>query len=394
MDENRLGEDELEQKLKDMPKVKDEQSKENIYHNIEPKLREVSKPKRQRSWVIPSLALIAAVALIFIFVRSSVVTPMDTANQTESSKDSIAVEDEKQSLSKEDAESSVETDTNRTIVQETQEDIESMLYYQDFEQEKTFTIAVADRNYQYAIPLTLIDSSSTGDPNDYYNRINSFVDSESLGVETFPFEEITFEFTTNNEQLYMTVPDDYQFPDGSSTANMFQQMLNLMFKPYGITEIMTQTDSTDQVDLGPYGNVESFELGPIDNLVYKLYQYEDRKRLLVPTSVNEVATIDAALASMQIDEEDFEIEAPIPEDTTYNITKNESKGITISFTNSSVFGDNEATMSMIEAILSTAKTFGYATVAFDIPIDSKVVGDYALNKEISVPEGVNPIVLH
>lgn len=386
MDQQRLDEIDLEGKLKKMPKINDQQSKEVLYSKIQQELNTTKKSKQNRSWVIPSLALIAALSVVFIFIRSTNTTLFDNAEQTESSEDSMISQEQ---------EISDDTSENSVGLAETKVNSDSMLYYQEFEQEQKFTLTVADQNFQYAIPITLVDASSTGDPNDYYNRINSYLGDlvVDAGIQTFPFEDIVFEFTDNNEQLFMTVPDGYQFPDGSSNANMFQQMLDLMFTPYGITDIITQTESTNSVNLGPFGEIDTFPLRELTNQVYKIYHYEDREKLLIPTSVNEIVSINEALTLMQIDEGEY-INAPIPKDTTFNIEENDAHEILISFSDSSEFADNQRTASMIEAILITAKTFGYTSVVFNIPIDSDVVGEYRLHQSIPVPDGVNPRVVH
>ncbi|WP_112181211.1 hypothetical protein [Paraliobacillus zengyii] len=386
MDQQRLGETDLEQKLKEMPKIHDHQSKEHLYSNIQQKLNSTPKSKQNRSWIIPSLALIAAFSLVFIFIRSSNTTEFERAEQIEDNGDKVTSQEE--AISGDSSENSM-------IIDDAVVDMESMLYYKEFEQEQMFTLAVADQNYQYAIPITLVDSTSTGEPNDYYNRINSFVGDlvVDAGIKTFPFEDIVFEFTDNNKQLFMTVSDAYEFPPGSSNANMFQKMLNLMFTPYGITNIITQTESMDPVTLGPFGELDKFPLSEIKNQVYKIYQYEDRDKLLIPTSVNEIVSINEALTLMQMDEGQY-IEATIPKDTSFNLEEKSTEDILISFSESTDFADNQLTMSMIEAILITAKTFGYRSVEFDIPIDSEVVGEYRLQEAIPVPDGVNPLVLH
>ncbi|WP_117169326.1 hypothetical protein [Paraliobacillus sediminis] len=386
MDQQRLDEIDLEKKLNKMPKVKDQQSKEILYNKIQQELNTTPKSKQNRSWVIPSLALIAALSVVFIFIRSTNTTLFDNADQIESSEDSFTSQE--QNISGDTSEESVG-------LVETEVNIESMLYYHEIEQEQTFTLTVADQNYQYAIPITLVDASSTGEPNDYYNRINSYVEDlvESVGIKTFPFEDIVFEFIDNKEQLFMTVPNAYQFPNGSSNAIMFQQMLDFMFTPYGISEINVQTESADPVDLGPYGVIDKFPLRKITNQVYKIYQYEDLEKLLIPTSVNEIVSINEALTLMQLDEGNY-IKAPIPKDVFFNAEDNGKDEMIISFSESNQFSNNQRTASMIEAILITAKTFGYSSVVFDIPIDSDVVGEYRLHESIPVPDGVNPLVLH
>ena len=394
----------LEEKLKNMPKIKGDQSKDILFTKIQAELISDKKPKRHLPLLIPSFVALVASVIIFIFVQSSETNPFQIADQYESSGNeemtSFSEDQESATVEEESIADSAEREADlngteeSTIMENTVTNIESMVFYQQFEQQELVTIAVADQNNQYAIPITLVDPSSTGDPDDYYNRIASFVEEEELGVNAFPFEDISFEFTDNNQQLYMTFPNDYQFPDGGSNASMFQQILNLMFSSYGLGEIIVQTQAGGQVDLGPIGNKETLAIQEVERQVYKVYQVEDKQRLLVPTSNNKVNDIHDALTNMQIKEEDFNIKASIPADTSFEIMETESDQLTIAFTHSDQFGDNQTTANMIEAVLMTAKSFDYQTVKFFMPIDNKMVRDYPIQDSIPVPDGVNPKILH
>ncbi|GGM22643.1 hypothetical protein GCM10011351_05570 [Paraliobacillus quinghaiensis] len=404
MKHNRTSENNLEQKLKNMPKINDSQSKDVLFNKIQEELTSEKKQKRYLPWLIPSCVALVASALIFIFVQSSITSPFETANEKISDSDRMTsssdeyryslTESEELTLDSSDDGADIDGGEESTIMQDAVENIDSMVFYQQYEQEELFTIAVAGQYNQYAIPITLVDASSTGDPIDYYNRIDTFVDEEALGVATFPFKNIKFEFTNNNQQIYMKFPEGYQFPDGESNAYMFQQIVNLMFSSYGIDELIIQSDSGEQVDLGIFGTKETFPLQEIKNQVYKIYQLEDKQRLLVPTSNNQVDTIDEAFKNMQINEEDFNVKAPIPLNTSFEIIEKGTEQFTIAFSEFEQFGNNQTTANMIEAVLMTAKSFGYQTVEFIIPIDNKMVGDYAIQESIPVPDGVNPKILH
>lgn len=409
MDKRKFSEQQLQEQIKKLPKIEDHQSKEMLFEKIQahtPSRQHTNKRQLSFRWLIPSMAGLTAAVILFIVLQSGVFRDDQITEHYEENMEIMSGHD--QNDSNYDARGDMESEAMESaefdeFAQNTEGFVEEelgefMLYYQDEHQFPTFTIAVADQQNMFAIPITLVSTSSTGDPNDYYNRIDTFVDEDQLGVQTFPFEDIAFEFTEGNQQLYMTVADDYQFPPGSSNAYMFQKMVNIMFEKYSFDHITLQTDSTDQVDLGPIGVKDQLELQPVDNLAYKIYQYEQStQRLFVPidmTNGNEITNIEVALEEMQQDQSDFNVYATIPEEADYRLVTSDEETLVIAFTSYEFFGYNEMTYEMIQAILATAKSFGYTEVDLTIPRLDGTFGQFDLDHPIPVPDGINPQILH
>lgn len=404
-----MDNEKLKEQLRNLPKIKDHQSKDLLYEKI--KLSHPSRSSvRKRNglkWIIPSLASLSAV-LVFVIMLQSGIIKQDQIVEQFDQPEVDHQSDRDLSLSSKEEETAQEfniqvedDDVNELEISEHEapNTINSgqLIYYKDENQFPTFTIAVADRQNMYPIPLTLVSSSSTGDPNDYYNRINNFVNEDDFGVTTFPFEDIQFEFSSNQDQLYMTVEDDYQFPQGSSQAAMFQSMLNLMFTDYSIDHIILQTNSTSGIDLGPIGFKEVFELEPVEHQAYKLYQHKEGERLLIPverSDGNRIANFNEALKEMQISEPAFDISNSIPEEAQYQLEHINESTVSIAFSEYESFGNNKLTNEMIQAILVTAKSFGYTAVELNIPGIDGQIGQFNINSKLSVPDGINPIVLH
>ncbi|CQR46723.1 Sigma-X negative effector [Paraliobacillus sp. PM-2] len=395
----------LEEKLKKMPTITDNQSKDMLYQKIENRM-ESKQVSRRWSWVIPSFASVVVIALLFIIIQDNMNHSFQNADQSKS-QDMVMEQAEndsaklKQQEEKSDALNNEQDATkNDDAVQQftmtNEETDSSMIYYKQVEQERLYTIASVDKYSNQAIPITLIDPSSSGDPNVYYNRINSFFSEEqkaAFGINQFPFKGLTFNVSLDEKQVLMTVAKDYSFPEGSSLPHVFEQMLTIMFKPLGFDEVIVQSEDGGPVNLGPFGNIDAFSLGETNRFIYKIYQYEDNKQLLVPTHTGQNNTIETALKAMQRDEPAFDIDGPIPEDVTYELSINQDN-LTIRFSDGSSLGNNHSTASMIEAILMTAKSYDFQSISIDLPVNIKAVKDYALNEKIPVPDGVNPIILH
>lgn len=404
-----MDNEKLKEQLRNLPKIKDHQSKALLYEKIKfshPSRSNVNK-RNGLKWIIPSLASLSAVLVFIIMLQSGIIKQNQTVEHFDQP-DVDRQSDEDLSLSSQEGENAEEfnilvedDDVNELDIAEHEApntiNNGQMIYYEDEHQFPTFTIAVADRQNMYPIPLTLVSSSSTGDPNDYYNRINNFINEEDFGVTTFPFEDINFEFSSNQDQLYMTVEDDYQFPQGSSQAAMFQSMLNLMFTDYSFDHIILQTNSTSGIDLGPIGFKEAFELEPVEHQAYKLYQHKDGERLLIPvegSDGNRITNFNEALKEMQRSEPEFDISKSIPEEARYQLERINESTISMTFSEYEAFGNNKLTNEMIQAILVTAKSFGYTAVELNIPGIDGHIGQFDINSKLPVPDGINPIILH
>ncbi|MBM7542491.1 hypothetical protein [Amphibacillus cookii] len=402
MDQNKR-EKQLMQKLKQFPTIKDEQSKTTLYQSIENQLNEkqASQHHSKFKWIIPSIASATLIVLIIIMVQPQWFqndqlsdTPMTTQDHNVEQKDQQMAIMESEEDDSDDLE-----DLQGFETLEGGERAGELIYYHDESNRfPIFTIAVSDREGQYVIPISLVSTSSTGDPNDYYNRIHTFIDEGALGVRLFPFEDIHFEFANQNQTIYMTVDDDYQFPQGSTQAYIFQMSINFMFADYPATSLTLRTESHDYIDLGPLGEMESLEIEEMVHLAYKLYQDENRERLLVPLretlSGDRFYTIDEAFVEMQQTEEEQNIYAPIPIDVTFEVDAADSNQLKIFFESHAEFGNNTFTKEMIESILMTAKSFGFSEVDLTIDGVDSEISNFNLNDPLPVPDAVNPIILH
>ncbi|WP_017472223.1 hypothetical protein [Amphibacillus jilinensis] len=395
------------QKLKEFPNIRDEQSKTTLYQSIESQLnkKQASQRHSKFKWIIPSIASATLIFLIIIMVQPQWFqndqlsdTPMTTHNNE------MERQDQQMKIieSEEDEEDEMEGFEDNIQGFETLEDEvpagELIYYHDEYNQFPIFTIAVSDREGRYVIPISLVSTSSTGDPNDYYNRIHTFIDERALGVRLFPFEEIQFEFANQNQTIHMTVNDDYEFPQGSTQAHIFQSSINFMFGDYPATTLTLSTESQDYINLGPFGEMKELEIRKMEHLAYKLYQDGDRERLLIPLEVtlsgDRFYTIDEALVEMQQAQEEQNIYATIPIDVIFEVDAADANQLKIFFESHAEFGNNTSTKEMIESILMTAKSFDFNEVDITIEgIDSEI-GNFNLNHPLSVPDAVNPVILH
>ena len=409
--------EQLIQQLSHLPKVKDQQNKALLFEAIDQKMKGVNvvKKRNHSKWIAPSIASIAIVALAFLMIQGGLFNQDQMTEQSmdfasRSSEVTEYAEDTEMSTFDQDEATELEDvdqadDGESGAYNAVQDDVDNeltnqLVYYNDEYDLPIYTIAALDLQGMYAIPISLVDTAATGDgyPNDVYNRISTFIDEDEFGVYEYPFDEIEFIFSDNLENITMRVADDFIFPDTSTQMTAFTNSIKFMFADYPATELNLETETRDSIDLGQIGTKETLKLESVENLAFKIYQHEDKERLLIPISQTiegeSFFTIDEALLEMQYDQPEFDITATIPADLEYVVDPGDEELLKVSFESHSKLGDNRESKEMIEAILMTAKSFGFSEVEFNLGEEIIQVNQFTLTDTIPVPDGVNPVPLH
>ncbi|MBM7569792.1 GerMN domain-containing protein [Aquibacillus albus] len=405
MSPNKSNEDKVEKLLRKMPRVEDNQDKDALFSKVSASMnkKDTTRKKPKFPWLIPSIGSVVVVFLCvliyqsfpsdnqFSFERNSDDSVQDT---TEESTDSSfnAQMDKRESDESGSISQNEESAENEALIMEgIEEAASSKLVYPD-SNVSFISVAVMDPSIHYTIPMQLVDTSTNeADPEYYYNQLGNFIDEEAFDVVIYPFEDINFDIVTEENEVHLDIPNDFELEEGSALAGMFERILSVMFHPNEIDEAVLNLDESRD-SFGMYGNIDRLPLTKQENQSYKIFQRDESKpELLLPTSTNEFETLEEALEEMKLSEPEFHVEASIPSEVELNV-ESSNQLVTISFSNSVSFGNNQETLNMLEAILLTAKSFGYSEVRFDMQIDT--VGPYRLTDPLPVPVGANPIYLH
>lgn len=390
---------EIQNNLNQMPKIKDRQSKDLLFQKVENRL-DNNLPQQQKisaKWFLPTVATVFIMVLLLIIVQTGLINDNHNADQPvrQLEDNQFTVTEDNSGSENLDNDQAVENFDESLSTEEFDQPDDSLIFYHNETEVPLFTIAAVDLQNMYTIPITLVSTSSTGDPNDYYNRISTIIDEEMYGVSIGLLEGITFEIPDGEEVLRMIVPEDYHV-NGSSNAERLQEMANFMFADLQMALMVIETEAGESIELDPFG-LSELEINPVRHLAYKIYQVDNLQRLLIPIQADFSSapffTIDEALIEMQQDQAEFNITATIPSDATFSYDTSNSEQLTLDFDSHYQFGDNVTTKEMIEAILMTAKSFDYTEVDLSIEGVDNVAG-FDLSHPLTVPDAVNPVILH
>ncbi|MGP4041371.1 hypothetical protein ACTWP4_15930 [Gracilibacillus sp. D59] len=377
------NDEQIKEQLRKLPKIEDKRTKEEIYQKIQLKIDqdEVSSRKKRSFVWVPIIATISAVLLLFIIIQGQ-----DFSNSLEQSSSEMADESNMDTLEKFDngddkASSTGEAEKAEIFNEEEALDRlnEDYRYLLDIDDTHSPSfMALLTEQGQHIVPITILNNNFS------YSQITDYIDLEENGLYDIGIRDIQFE--RDNQVVHATFTNSFEVQASGNNSSNFFEVLTFMFQPLGIEEIQFENRDPilNQVDMS--NNL--YPLNPIEQVPYKIYQYNNGSDWLAAKTDGAFKTLTAALEEMKIAAPKFNVQPSIPEDTVIE-TEDQKAGQVFVSLSSDQIGLNQSTVQMIEAILATASTYGYQEVLFNIGIDQ--IGKYDLTQPIQTTDQINVI---
>lgn len=376
----------IKEKLGSLPKINDDTSKDDLFLRVSSRMIEEGRPKSKKQRpLIPIFGTVFVIAIFLLMFPSLMDRHLhhsrdDVERSTAEDMDvKIDHAQEKNIASFEESTDLADDSTlnNDQYVIQSLDDKSTIIH-----------TAVVDKQLQYVIPLSLV-VPKTNDLNFYYNHLNEFLIESEWGVSEYMFKNIIFDIDETKEEVVMEFPEDYSIGEGEAHAHVFEKSLSVMFRPYGFEKIVFKSPNDAGIDLGSIGVLHDMALVAMEPSNYKLYQLTEEKRSFLIPIPQEGNNISEALENMKQSEELFHVYGTIPSDVHFTVDVEED-GLIITFGNDTEITYDEKVQTMIEAILMTAKSYGYNDVLFEnVPLEH--IGPYKMSEPIDVPEAVNPM---
>ncbi|MDQ0271123.1 hypothetical protein [Cytobacillus purgationiresistens] len=411
------SDEQLEDLLRQMPKVEDHRDKQEIYQSVTLKM---SKRKSKR-WIIPSAATAAALLLIFILAPtmlnwqeaadSSVGNNMERMSQSSSDKvvmqeegkedeetapadhdDNDAGNEDKSSAPEEstiDKEQAAD-DNNPTNYNVASTNYERTAIYDDeVADQEVLTYQIPDKQVQNIVPVSILVQKEQGKSKfDLFKEYMHELRESEWGLMDYYPLDANLELNPANQVLTVNVPEHNNL-SSSTSSNSFGAALSDMLYAYDIKQINMQTDGQPGIDLGN-GKEETFIPGESSSKSAYYFYYPDglnAKPFLVPFR-DKLSSVKEAFVAMKKNIDTHKLEASIPDDIDFEAEESSGDQLVIRFTNDSDVVNDESTLYTIEAILLTAKEFDYTAVRVE-NADVDQIGTFNLNEEIKVPLAAN-----
>lgn len=389
----KISDEQLEELLRQMPKLNDHRDPHDIYQNISKRLEKRSR----KTWIIPSFATAAAALLIAIlsfnlFDGEKINHSADKSMQEEAAteqeislrkEDSVAEDKASQDSGKQEN----STEMNDITFQATEEPT-TAIYDEDMGAMQVFTLAIPDSEGQNMIPVSYLLEPATGaEKLAQIEDVMANIDEEQMGMDNYYPLQADLSIDEAINTLNVDVAADHKYQYGSTSPVNFEIAIQQLLTSLQLDQAIFTTNKAEEgINLGN-NFLTSLTKSEEVNLAYYLL-YLNEKPYLVPSNES-YSTIQEALNAMKTNVETHDLIAPLLVDQIDSVTPDEAnKILTITLNKDIQIEETPKTVQSIEAILLTAKSFGYEKVKFtNAPI--KQVGRFQLLEEINVPIAAN-----
>ncbi|ARF15453.1 GerMN domain-containing protein [Sporosarcina ureae] len=393
MSNDKWNEDTIEKRLRNMPVVKDQRSKDEIMQRLkeDTRLSEPNGPKKRPSkskWP-PIIAAVAAIVLLTIivptFIQQNNEVSMDKAT-TEESADPIVMEDSEEMQSNEASDASVFT-------KQVSAPLSYAAYPADILDHTAFHIGLAT-DQAAIVPVTFLIPNerlpeglgTSPDAVALYNEYANTIDEEALGFSEYhPYKAM---ISSNGNQVQMKFTADHTYDRSSATLEMLNLSVQNTFQGYDEIQFL-QEDATP-ITFDQVGQVdEPISLsGVASRQAYYRFLKSDGEAVLSTNFGKTSETVEQALHEMKKSPNDI-FSTVIPEGIDFTVK--EVKGIVnVKFTKVLDLDkmQSEKALQLLDGILLTAASFD-KQVEFD-QIAQEQWNKFDFTRPLEKPLGANP----
>ena len=383
-----LTEKQLEEILKQMPKIRDNRDSHELYRAISSKM----KKKKRPGWIFPSIATAAAFSLLFMLIPNILswgsptnLEPINNASTEFAKKEADSSEDSTALDTRQDNTMMAKDSVSEQVIERT------AVYQEDLSGKELLMYAIPDQQGQNIATISILVNQD--EPKTWAEKFSDnmlkLTESEWGLSDYYPLQG-SWTFNLGNKQANLDVPTNHPYGMGSASETSFLSSLQQTFRYTNAIDVITfTTEGTPGIVLG---NDELQQLDLTDskqqkNPYYFLFVEGQNRPLLVPFD-NPVESIEEALLVMREGIITHGLQAAIPSDVNFEEISINKKTLTLNFSKDTQLEPTAEMVYMIEAILLVAKDFGYSTVEFS-NTDVESIGPFHLKQPIAVPVAPN-----
>lgn len=384
MKKSEWSDKQLEELLRQMPKIHDHRNPRDIYQNLS------IKKRKRTAWLIPGFAAAAALLLFFLLVPkmlNGTQNSFDSAKQEESSSEAkISQSDDHSSLlmKKEDSISGSESEIRITEINK------NALYDDEVGDGTVITYWIPDSQAQNLVPISIVVT-----PDNNKNWLTIFTESmellkeEEWGLTDYYPVNAKFELDDTKNTVIVDLPKNHQYGQGSTAEFNFINTLKMnIASNSNVDKIMLKTDGQPGIELGNYGALQEIEVKPEGKHAYFFYTPDGMETTYLVPSADTYQDINAAFKAMRTDQQELGLAASLEPSFPIKEVTTKENNLIITLDENAVMENNLETVYSYEAILLTAKEFGIDTITIlNAPI--QLLGPFDLTKEMKIPLAPN-----
>ncbi|CAG9608349.1 negative regulator of sigma-X activity [Pseudoneobacillus rhizosphaerae] len=389
MKKSEWSDHELEQLLQQMPKIKDHRDPRDIYQSLSLK----TKKRRAPAWIVPSVATLAAVLLLFILAPQVWQGNFQDSALKQESKDVLDNSD-KMEMTK-----IMPDDDTKNGISSGHQDIsimaapaETAIYEEELDEQQVITYTIPDQNAQIFVPVSVLVPKNSSWVELYQSQAEKLTEEQWGLSDYFPLNATLS--MIDEKTMNIDVPEDHVYGNGSANETLFISILEeTISRNENLQKITFSTNGNPGIMLGNYG--ERFEVNKPETKKksYFIFRPNTQNSPFIVPGIEGFSDIAAALESMRAGNVTYGLEPSIPAEFVFDINVSSQEQLVLTFTGEEQLLDESKYVYCIEAILLTAKEFGYKSVKFEnSPITQ--IGRFNMENEIKVPVAPNKVILH
>jgi hypothetical protein len=388
MKKSEWSDHEIEQLLQEMPKVKDHRDPRDIYQSLSLK----AKKRKAPVWIVPSVASLAAVLLLFILapqVWQGI--SQDSASKQETNE---AFDDSNNGMAK----MAPDNSSNTGIADHKQEmaimaaPSETAIYEEDIMEQEVITFSVPDQNAQILVPVSVLVPKENKTWLELYQSQSEKLTEVQWGLSDYFPLNATLSMV-NEQTLNVDVPADHIYGNGSANETLFIGTLEeTMVHHENLQKITFSTNGNPGIMLGNYGERSELMKPETKKRSYYLFNPNNQNSPFLVPGIDVYTDIESAFESMRVGNETYGLAPSIPSEFVFEINESSEEELILNISGNEKLTEEPKYIYCIEAILLTAKEFGYNSVKFEnSPIPQ--IGRFNMENEIKVPVAPNKVIL-
>ncbi|WP_064090989.1 hypothetical protein [Rossellomorea aquimaris] len=385
---------EIEDLIRKLPKVKDNQSPEYLYSKI--------KVRKQKSFTvlrrfIPTFALIAALFIIVLLSPSILNQSNDSssgANKTadHSSEDRAEEAEMSKSLYSDAKDTTSANDTQLSMSEEQpvmtpQAPDRLSLFQEDLTGKEYYTFGLISKD-AIPVPVTVVTNKEPSFTSlEQFEKMSKNLPQAEWGMDEYlPFKGEFREGDSENEVVF-TIAENHSYSGSSAIEYAFYHSLLYSFRYKDVTKIQIVNKDGSVPQFSTMGELSTIDLTNTIHSPYYLYTPNGKDRYLVQDNIDRGNVSEAINAMKNPDSSLFQ--TVIPENINMSITES-NEYVTIEFQEELNMNslDAQSALEMIEGLLLTAKSSGYNQVLFE-NIKEKTWNGFNFEGPITAPVSPN-----
>ncbi|MDM5294069.1 hypothetical protein QUF81_12850 [Peribacillus simplex] len=404
MRKSRWKESEIEDMLRELPKLKDDRTKAEVFAGIHDK-------KRKKHWM-PLIAGVTSLFLLVAFASSLIIGKKGTTSQEETgsngkfsiSENKEMTEHERQGIKEdtsEDKQDNQEFLGKRVEIESNDEDSEieplkgekektfvHAIYQDDLKNASFITMGIPDDQMNFIVPISI--KLKHNDESNTLNRLvnqMSDIDEEQYGL----FDYFPLDIKISQGKDMNTANIDFRknsrlLDDDTLFLHSMEETLS-----YNNIEKMTFSTGGKQGAMFAHaGFLKEADIPHQKKRTYLLYQRDESSpRFLVPSNLD-YQDFEEALQAGKGKPDIEGISPAIPDDLNWESIRSKGDLVIINLSDQAAIENSKESLQALEAILFIAKDFGFEKVKFEnAPIEE--VGQLNLTEDIVVPKAPNQV---